>query len=234
MPRLASRPIVPMLWNLNCGIGRPLLLNPSLFPPLPHNPSSLILVMSLPRASRSFVLFALIASVHHQTMCLVFQEGLHILATPQGPFSAPSCRRHPLCGSLGLWSPGLAWTGTPGHKQVRTKFAIINPAHRRGACGRSRCWESRFRGISVGHSGCRFFFFFVVRSLSFLALSFTCCPSLSLLAPAPDRSTLLCHRVPGCWFPGPFEVLSFPTWGLMTDSKHFFKISSTPWVLSGA
>ena len=51
---------------------------------------------------------------------------------------------------------------------------------------------------------------------------------LSLLALVPHRPTLLCHRAPGCCFPGQFEMLSFPTWGLMIDSKQFFNVSSSP------
>ena len=139
------------------------------------------------------------------------------------------------------------------HRRRHYRGCSSQLAHRRGAGGRSRCLESRFRGISVGLSGCRFFIFFEMGSSSFLALlSFAAllclscpgcwrsapvfhispCPSkvLSLLAPVPDRPTLLCQPAPGCCFPGQFEMLSFPTWGLMFDSTQFFNASSSPWV----
>ena len=66
------------------------------------------------------------------------------------------------------------------HKRRLYRGYSTQLAHRRGAGGHSRCLESRFRGTSVGLSGCRFF--------SFSELSFICG---SFVSPVPGAGVLL-------------------------------------------
>ena len=100
--------------------------SPFLFPRCQAGPLRSF-VMNLPRASRSFVLFALITSLLHRVICLAFQERLRTLAIPQAPLTANVLSL--VLGRLRVFGhPGLAWSGTSGaggHKQVRMKFAII-------------------------------------------------------------------------------------------------------------
>ena len=141
MPWLASRPTDLFVLTFIVKIRMLLsphgasIIRPTLLRPLPDRPSLNSFVMSPPKASKFFVPSKQ-ASFHPTWPCFSSPG-----ATPN-PSHIPgsSLRQCPVPGSwtagdilsASRWTfghPGLAWTSTPGaggHKQIRTKFAMIN------------------------------------------------------------------------------------------------------------